>query len=117
MTDESAPPPDSKPDAEPAGDIRTHLEATLRDLKALGTEIGRQVGASAKGATREVSEDAKAAWAKLEPQLHAAEKELRGATDAAVGQLKGLFADLRASLRSLRERVGGPDDSSESTKP
>lgn len=80
---------------------RKQLEHSLTELKTMGEQVGQQLG----GAAKEVSEDAKEAWKKLEPRLGEAEVKLREATDDAVDQLKGMFGELKNSLRSLRDSL------------
>jgi ElaB/YqjD/DUF883 family membrane-anchored ribosome-binding protein len=91
-------------DAPPADDRpawRKQLESSFGDLRELGTDIRGRLEKAGHTAQTE----AKETWKKLEPQLEAAEKKVREATDDAVEQLEGLFGRLKGSLQNLRGKV------------
>ncbi len=50
--------------------------------------------------------DAKDAWAKLEPKLHAYQRKAERATDKAKSGLDAMRHELEKELRELRDRLG-----------
>ncbi len=92
-----------KPEAksETRSDLRKQLEATLGELKAMGSEIADKLGAHAK----EAKEEAKNAWKKLQPQLANAESQLEKATDTAAEQLQHVLGELKNKFRALRDKL------------
>jgi ElaB/YqjD/DUF883 family membrane-anchored ribosome-binding protein len=84
---------------------RKQLEQSFAELEALGKQVAGKVGHAAKDAGHE----AKEAWRKLEPRIGEVQVQVRDklqdATGEAVEQLEGMVAELRSSLKSLRDRL------------
>jgi ElaB/YqjD/DUF883 family membrane-anchored ribosome-binding protein len=106
---------------------RKQLEQSFAELEALGKQVGSTLGEAAKDASHE----AKKAWHELEPRLHELRAKVEGklqehgqspshvgsqlgsqlgtklrevGSDAAE-QLEGMVAELRSSLKSLRDKL------------
>lgn len=88
---------------------RKQLEQSLTELETLGKQIGSKLGEAAKDASHE----AKDAWHKLEPRIGEVTTQvsgqlgtkLREASGEAQLQLEGMVAELRASLKALRDKL------------
>lgn len=90
----------------PAGaDFIGQLEEGIDEIKTMAGELGMKLG----GAATDVSAEAKETWKKVEPQvkegLKTAEATLGVATEVAAVQLKGLFGELKTSLKSLKDKL------------
>lgn len=81
------------------------LEEGLGELKTMAEDLGERLS----GAATEVSAEAKETWQKMEPgvkeKLKTAEETLGQVTDTAAEQLKGLFGELKSSMRSLKDKL------------
>lgn len=104
---------------------RKQLEQSFAELEALGKQVGSKLGEAAKDASHE----AKKAWHELEPRLHELRTKVEGqlqdrsasASASQVGsqigsklrevgsdaaeQLEGVVAELRSSLKALRDKL------------
>ncbi len=96
---------DDRGEDKPGNDILGQLEGGLEELKTMASELGDKLGSAAT----EVSDEAKETWKKMEPQvkdkLKTAESTLADVTDSAAVQLKGLFGELKTSLKSLKDKL------------
>ena len=93
-------------DSAPASaDFIGQLEEGIDEIKTMAGELGQKLG----GAATDVSAEAKETWKKMEPQvkegLKSAEATLGVATEVAAVQLKGLFGELKTSLKSLKDKL------------
>jgi ElaB/YqjD/DUF883 family membrane-anchored ribosome-binding protein len=88
---------------------RKQLEQSLAELETLGTQVASKLGDVAKDAGAEAAHEAKKAWHKLEPRIGEVRDrlrdELRDAGGEAAKQLEGMVAELRSSLKTLRDKL------------
>jgi len=106
---------------------RKQLEQSFAELEALGKQVGSKLGDAAKDASHEAQDAWLDAWRKLEPRLgelrtkvqeqvggsipspdHVTDQvktKLREVRSEAVEQLEGMVAELRSSLKALRDEL------------
>ncbi len=96
---------DPKPSEDIESAVESGIESGIEEIRQMATELGSKLGVAASGASSEAKEQ----WKKLEPKvkekLKQAEAGLGQVTGQAAVELKGLFGELKSSLKSLKDKI------------